>query len=176
MGVNCEYPYLETNYIFLSNLRRYRELAKEKRHKCIVTSNVSADLKYLQTDYQELLNEHNMVQDNAGLMAIKFFINCNVNAIYIAGMDRYSQNISENYGNSDNSFIARKEYFDEINSSISDVLEEYATKIEIHFLTKEKNVHLRKESKNMKTQIRGEYWNRIICIFAKTSGGWEVAA
>ncbi len=40
ISINFDYPYLETDYIFFSNLRRYRELEASKLKKAIVTSNI----------------------------------------------------------------------------------------------------------------------------------------
>ena len=37
VSINFDYPECETNFIFLSNLRRFRELDESKRQKCIVT-------------------------------------------------------------------------------------------------------------------------------------------
>lgn len=65
ISINFNYPL--SDFIFLSNLRRYRELAESKRSKCIVTSNITSDQVYLQTKYRDLLNEVDAVRDNAGL-------------------------------------------------------------------------------------------------------------
>ena len=73
ISVNYNYPLVNTDYIFLSNLRRFRELDASNREKCIVTSNIPADNVYIQTKYRELLCDIEAVKDNAGLMAIKYF-------------------------------------------------------------------------------------------------------
>ena len=41
ISVNHDYPEYQTDFIFVSNLRRFRELDEQKREKCIVTSNIS---------------------------------------------------------------------------------------------------------------------------------------
>ena len=86
-SVNYNYPLVDTDYIFLSNLRRFRELDASNREKCIVTSNIPADNVYLQTKYRDLLCDIEAVKDNAGLMAIKFFAKMGVKKIYLAGFE-----------------------------------------------------------------------------------------
>ena len=65
VSVNYNYPLVDTDYIFLSNLRRFRELDASNREKCIVTSNIPADNVYLQTKYRDLLCDIEAVKDNA---------------------------------------------------------------------------------------------------------------
>lgn len=43
ISINHAYPYCNTDFIFLSNLRRFRELDESMRGKCIVTSNIHTD-------------------------------------------------------------------------------------------------------------------------------------
>lgn len=182
ISINCEYSYRKTDFIFLSNLRRFREMEKGNRSKCIVTSNIPADMIYLQTDYKELLNDHEMVQDNAGLMAIKFLIKCGVKAIYIAGMDGYSQDISGNYANDSVSFIAARAIYNELNSGISCVLNEYAKQVNINFLTSERYVHLAEGGNVMDSQSEKIEWGGVLyrlvkkTLFACDGHGLEVAA
>ena len=144
VSVNFEYSYCETKYIFCSNLRRFKELGKDKQFKCIVTSNITTDKTYLQIDYKELLNNHEMVQDNAGLMAIKFFMNCGVKKIYIAGIDGYSHDASKNFGDSRLMFVTRSAVLDEMNDGIENVLNEYANDVDIEFLTEQRHIKLEK--------------------------------
>lgn len=79
-GIN--FDYLGTEYIFLSNLRRFRELDDAVKSKCTVTFNIPADSFYLQAKYKDLLSDAEAVRDNAGLMAIKFLMDKDVDAIY----------------------------------------------------------------------------------------------
>lgn len=98
ISVNYNYPLVNTDYIFLSNLRRFRELETSSRKKCIVTSNIPADNVYIQTKYRDLLCDIEAVKDNAGLMAIKYFAQMGAKKIYLAGFDGYSHDEKENYG------------------------------------------------------------------------------
>ena len=75
ISVNFAYEKVVPQFIFVSNLRRFRELDDGDKAKCIVTSNIPAGQIYLQTNYRELLNTEDGVRDNAGLMAVKFLMN-----------------------------------------------------------------------------------------------------
>lgn len=138
VSVNFEYPYAETDYIFLSNLRRFRELDEEKYGKCIVTSNIPAAHVYYQTKYRDLLNEEEAVRDKAGLMAIRFFMSFEVKEILLAGYDGYSHDMEKNYGEKKMAFYTRNAVLDAMNEGMSNMIKRYAEEIKINFLTKSK--------------------------------------
>lgn len=140
VSVNFDYQGCDVDYIFLSNLRRFRELSEDKYYKCIVTSNIPAREALLQVKYHDLLESEEAVADNAGLMAIKFFMNCGVKDIYLAGFDGYSHAVDENYGNSQMAYVTRDTVLDAINLGMSRVLGKYSEKANIYFLTKPKYV------------------------------------
>lgn len=135
VSINYAYEGVTPTFIFLSNQRRFRELANENRDKCIVTSNISADGVYLQTNYKKLINKEEAVRDNAGLMAINFFMNFDIEGIYLAGFDGYSHDVRENYGTSDMAFITRNAVLDAMNAGMTKVLEEYRNRVKIEFVT-----------------------------------------
>ena len=136
VSVNYNYPLVNTDYIFLSNLRRFRELDVSNRGKCIVTSNIPADNVYLQTKYRDLLCDIEAVKDNAGLMAIKFFAQMGVKKIYLAGFDGYSHDEKENYGESTMAFVTRTAVLDAMNQGMTEMLKKYSALVELNFLTK----------------------------------------
>ena len=142
VSVNFDYTKVETDFIFLSNLRRFRELDVNKRSKCIVTSNIPADNVYLQTNYRDLLTDIEAVKDNAGLMAIKFLITYGVKEIHLAGFDGYAHDVKENYGDSQMAFITRNAVLDAMNDGMTEVMKQYMNDIDIHFLTDEKYVRI----------------------------------
>ena len=143
VSINHDYPYYDSQFIFLSNLRRYKELDITKRGKCIVTSNIPADSVFLKTEYKALLNSYEMAQDNAGMMAIKFFISNGVKEIYLAGLDGYSHDISNNFGDDKMAFITKSAVFDAMNAGISDAVSEFARIIKINFLTKPRFIRIK---------------------------------
>lgn len=143
ISVNFDYSEIDTDFIFLTNLRRFRELPNGKKSKCIITSNIAADSVYLQTPYKDLLTDIEAVKDNAGLMTIKFFIEYGVKEIYLAGFDGYSHDTNENYGNSKMELITRNAVLDAMNEGMNIVINEFSKKIKLQFLTTKKHVILR---------------------------------
>lgn len=122
VSVNFDYPSCETDYIFVSNLRRFRELPAEQYGKCIVTSNIPADNVYLQTNYFDLLLPIEAVQDNAGLMAIKFFIELGVKEINLAGFDGYSHDVKQNYALRQMELITKNAVIDAMNEGMEETI------------------------------------------------------
>lgn len=135
VSVNYNYNLVNTDYIFLSNLRRFRELDSSNREKCIVTSNIPADNVYIQTKYRDLLCDIDAVKDNAGLMAIKFFTQIGVKKIYLAGFDGYSHDEKENYGESSMAFVTKSAVLDAMNQGMTQMLKKYNGLVELKFLT-----------------------------------------
>lgn len=140
ISVNFDYP--NSDYIFLSNLRRYKELSESSLSKTIVTSNITSDKVYMQTKYRELINSVEAVKDNAGLMAIKFLMNYGVSEIMLAGFDGYDHDAKENFAEKNMEFYSRNAVFDAFNDGIETVLKEYSKQINISFLTMPKHVRI----------------------------------
>lgn len=135
ISINHVYSEIEPDYVFLSNLRRYREFDIRMKSKCIVTSNIPASGVLYQAKYSELLNFEEAVSDNAGLMAIKFLITQNVASIYLAGFDGYSHNSEENYGNSTMTYVSSNDMLDAINIGMSKMIQTFRNNTVIEFLT-----------------------------------------
>jgi len=142
ISVNHLYKCVKPDFIFVSNLRRMREIDDEIKALCIVSSNISADGVYCQVSYRDLLNDIETVSDNAGLMAIHFLINYGVQEIVLAGFDGYSHDVHENYGSSEMAFITRNAVLDAMNVGMSKVLREYSSEVSIRFLTTKKYVRI----------------------------------
>lgn len=142
ISVNFEYPYANTDYIFISNLRRFKELDADKKTKCIVTSNISDINVYFQANYRELLNKEENVRDKAGLMVIRFLMNYGVTEIMLAGFDGYSHDMEENYGEKKMAFFTRRAILDAMNNEMKKVIREYAKKIKITFLTSPRHIRI----------------------------------
>lgn len=141
VSVNFDYPGCKTDFIFLSNLRRFRELPKDKYSKCIVTANIPADSVYLQTEYYDLLLPIEAIKDNAGLMAIKFLISMGVENIYLAGFDGYSHDPQQNYALQDMEMITKDTMIDAMNAGMCSTLQNLKKRASIVFLTYERYVH-----------------------------------
>ncbi len=136
IGINFEYLHHKTDYIFVSNLRRMRQLDKCDKSRTIVTSNIHTKQAYITIDYKELLNNVSSVKDNAGLMLIKYFIGLGVKELYIAGMDGYSHDGGHNFAEQQLEFVSNHETLDAMNRGISKMLHDYASQIKISYVTK----------------------------------------
>ena len=135
ISVNFDYEVVSTDYIFVSNQRRFPELTELAVSKSIVTSNISAKNAYFQTDYRDLLNKEESVFDNAGLMAIRFLILHGIKEIYLAGFDGYSHDALDNYVNSELTLVTKNSVLDAMNEGMIKVLSEYGKMVPLHFLT-----------------------------------------
>ena len=144
ISINMEYQYADTDFIFLSNMRRLRELKSDVYPKCIVTSNISADGVYLKTCYGDLVNKEVAVKDNAGMMAIKFMMQMGVENIYLAGFDGYSHDAKENYADDYVAYVTRNAILDEMNTGMGKVLADFMKQAHISFLTEQKYLKIDK--------------------------------
>ena len=142
-SVNFEYSELETDYIFLSNLRRFRELSTASYNKCIATSNIPMAEAYITVNYEELLNDAEFVRDNSSLMLIAYLMRMGVKKVYLAGLDGYSIDPTQNFADQKMNFYAKTTRFEGMNAGLNRVLEEYAETIEIEFVTTPKYVVLK---------------------------------
>lgn len=140
VSVNFDYDYYKTDFIFISNARRYRELDEMNHPRCIVTSNLPGTDSYYQTKYRDLLNSEETVKDNATLMALKFFMGLGIKEFYLAGIDGYSHDIRDNYGKDDMAFFTKNAILDAINIGMSRVLNELKKNVSINFLTRPRYV------------------------------------
>ncbi len=135
ISINHEYPFVDANFIFLSNLRRYRNLEEKSVGKCIVTSNIFSDKAYLRTSYSNLIDEEEYVSDNAGMMAIRFMILCGVKDVFLAGFDGYSHDIEENYIDGNMMISFSGSMADARNRGMQNVLSRLSNSINLKFLT-----------------------------------------
>lgn len=140
IGVNFNYFYFETNYIFLSNLRRCQSLKDIQPHRIIATSNIPENDIYLKLKYKKLLNNVKGVQDNAGMMLIQFLISLGVKEILLAGFDGYSHDASENFADSELEFSVRNSVFDMMNKGIETFLNSESRNANFEFITSLKNI------------------------------------
>ena len=135
ISINHDYPFAETNFIFTSNLRRYRLIDETKQEKCIVTSNIPSAKAYLRVDYHNLLDGESTVTDNAGIMAIHFLLSFDVKEVCLAGFDGYSHDTEENYIDEDMAFIVRRAVAEVRNKGMIKALDKLSKSINIRFIT-----------------------------------------
>ena len=135
ISINYDYDESITDFLFVSNLRRYQDLSTDKRSKSIVTSNIPALDVYLQVRYKDLINSIDAVRDNAGLMLARLLLQLDVKKILIAGMDGYSDKADENYADQRMNLYTGKELAEKKNAGLISVLSELKNRVDIEFLT-----------------------------------------
>ena len=135
ISVNFSYPHVKTDYLFISNMRRYNEVGRRDSDRCVITSNIPTDDAFLKIKYQDLLNDTEVVRDNAGLMAVNLMIKMDAKRVVMAGFDGYSYNSSDNFAEPQMVIFEEKARLDAMNHGMGIVLSEYSKLIEIVFLT-----------------------------------------
>ncbi|MFI3163957.1 MAG: 3-hydroxy-3-methylglutaryl-CoA lyase [Bacillota bacterium] len=134
ISVNFDYKYLDTDYIFVSNMRRFRELEADKQSKCIATSNIKASNAFAQVEYRDLLLDNPVIEDNSGMMAIKWLIQIGAKKVVLCGFDGYSHYYGDNYADSKMNIVTKNELIDKINSSIKLALVDFQNSIDLEIL------------------------------------------
>lgn len=136
ISINHECPIYASDYIFVSNIRRFKTLDRSIYYKTISTSNIKSSDTYVSTDYLSLLNDIDSVRDNAGMMAIKYAMDkLDSKHIFLAGFDGYTHDVYENFETKDMSLISPVETLDRMNEGMRKVIIEYKKMIQIDFVT-----------------------------------------
>ena len=130
ISLNFESELYKSDLIFITNLKRFQELGKVAT-PCVITSNIpySVDYKLNYSSYKE-----NSL-DNVAIVLLKFLISINISKIYIAGLDGYNNDLSENYVNNDLLVIVPSEHVEFKNNEIKKELDHLREKIQITFIT-----------------------------------------
>lgn len=142
ISINFEYQYFETDYLYVSNMKRYEKLnVKSRKKRLIVTSNIDTDCAYLYLNYAELLCEIDAIKDNAAMMLIKYLVGIGVNDIYLAGLDGYSYDINKNYAEG-MQLAAENTTLEKMNEGIKKTLHKFSEQCHLHFLTNKNNLYI----------------------------------
>lgn len=142
ISINSEYSYYDADYVFVSNIRRYKQIDKALLHKMILTSNILSDKPYLTIDYDTYTNSYEEVKDNATLMLLKYLEKEGITEVAIAGLDGYSHDLNDNYADDGMIIKTSNEIFDKRNYGINRFLKELSCRIQINFITKTKYIRL----------------------------------
>lgn len=140
ISINFEYQYFETDFLFVSNMKRYEKLnVKNRKNRLIVTSNIDTDCAYLYLNYAELLCEIDAIKDNAAVMLIKYLVGMGVSDIYLAGLDGYSYDINKNYAEG-MQLAAENTTLEKMNEGMRIALSKFDEQCHLHFLTNKNNL------------------------------------
>lgn len=142
ISINADYPYYESDYVFVSNIRRYKQINKNLLSKMIITSNILSDKVYLVIDYDSYTNAYEAVKDNAALMLFKYLENQGVREIFVAGLDGYSHDLNDNYADDNMIIKTSNEWFDKRNDGLNLYIRDLYSRISISSITKTKYINI----------------------------------
>lgn len=140
--VNIDLDIFSSDYIFISNAKRYGKLAdsfigdSQERNKLITTSNIALYDKpadYV-LNYSELMDMNQIKSDNALLLALACLIRCGIEDVYLAGFDGFTTG-ADDYFDSKYNFAGNDGYNIASNETIMTGLQVLSERINIHFLT-----------------------------------------
>ena len=131
-----------TDYIFLSNSKRYVQLAtalslKEHSYKVIATSNVTkTNGKFDYTlNYSSLIDEKAEIIDDSFIMLLKVMKKLGVKKILLAGFDGYAGGTKPNYVQADMEYHFTDEQALKLNQYVSDILKDMKEDMDFEFVT-----------------------------------------
>lgn len=142
VSVNFVPEQMKVDYIFLSNSKRYVQLASTLADEnldleVIATSNVtktSGKFDYT-LKYSTLLDEDAEVIDNSFIMLLKVMIKLGVGHVALAGFDGYVGDTASNYINPNMEYHFNAEQAKALNEYVKETLKELGKKLDIEFIT-----------------------------------------
>lgn len=137
IGVSFVPNFIECDYIFLSNLKRYKTTFNptHKQISLIHTSNIEIDeTNKIMVNYSTLLNSDDTIKDNSSLMLLNMLTKLSPAKVFIAGMDGYAVN-NANYYQERLILKLDSERAMSLNEAISKRVRQLCTQLEIVFIT-----------------------------------------
>ena len=141
ISINFIPEHVKTDFVFLSNSKRYVQLATalathQGEVKVIATSNVtktSGKFDYT-LNYSDLLDYKAEIADNSIAMLLQVLIRLNANKVALAGFDGYKGN-AKNYIHTNMEYDFGEEKANKHNKYMSTVLKEISKHIQLTFIT-----------------------------------------
>ena len=141
ISINCIRNEIKQDYLFLCNAKRYLQMTaqlSESDYSIIATSNLTKTGKNefdFVLNYETLLEKAPIVADSATIMIMKVLEKVGCKSIKIAGLDGYSHNSAQMFGDEDGAELIdnMQEY---INSYIGGVINEVGRKTNVDFITR----------------------------------------
>lgn len=122
---------------FVTSIKRFANI-ENNSVKLAVTSNIENPPKdALIFNYSSYLNNSKMY-DSAALMLFKLFISMGIKELSIAGLDGFNTNPADNYASDSLINNNRLNEFDERNSTMSEMIEQFSKHLKFNFITKTK--------------------------------------
>ncbi|KSV57510.1 hypothetical protein ASU35_04840 [Acetivibrio ethanolgignens] len=130
---------IEVNCVFISNPKRYHEMIL-KLHKVKVTKLATTNVECINGSFDYIVNRAPLLEndekiiDNSFLMLINLMKRMNVNALFCAGLDGYSE-MEDNYCNPGMEYSFMKQEAAYLNRHMKNKVNEYRKYIDISFIT-----------------------------------------
>ena len=143
ISTNFVSKFYKTQYIFISNAKRYSMLSTVFKRTdrsnlgVIATSNVTpvGDSFDYVLDYDQLLVDDSLIEDNAVIMLLNALSQCGPEKVVLAGFDGYSNDNKKNYYSNFMEFSFDHEYLTKVNSAVKEMLSKLSEHLDISFLT-----------------------------------------
>lgn len=136
ISVNSINKLFNTDYVFISNRRRFADIKEKATIKIISTSNIECKFSHLIFNYIDNLATEYENSDNSLLILLNILMKTNVEKVYLAGFDGLDFNVEKNYYNQELEYVIEREKIKKTNKLMKKYLNLYSKKIEINWLTK----------------------------------------
>lgn len=136
IAVNFLPELIQTDYIFISNAKRYQALSATSQ--ClIITSNISAGQhnNIYPINYNSLIDTAYSEPDNAGMMSLRLLYQIGIRNVTLAGFDGYTPNLQQNYASRQLILNANQEIIHKRNHTVKAQIDAIRCYMQIHFLT-----------------------------------------
>lgn len=142
ISVNFVPVAIQINMVFVSNMRRFKDIQELCSNKtCVTKVVVSSNIitqgteKLSVVDYSSYINEEQCIMDNAGLMCINLLNKIGIRKVLLAGFDGFSTDIKENYYESAMYLDVEAERLLEMNVAVAKKMRQLSTQMEIEFFS-----------------------------------------
>lgn len=144
VSVNYLSDELPADFIFLSNAKRYVQLAsslvkKRNEIQVIATSNITAmdgQRFEFSLDIASLLDEETEIIDNSFVMLLKVMVKIGVKNVTLAGFDGYSGDKWKDHVNESMGYAFSKQQAERLNQYVGKVLNSMSPYLQVNFITK----------------------------------------
>lgn len=154
ISVNMIMEDFKPDYVFLSNAKRYVQLAtilsqKNRQYKIIATSNVTETnnrFDYV-LNYSALLDREAEIIDNSFVMLLKVMVRIGRSTVYLAGFDGYFGQHKKNYLYATMEYKFCKSQADSLNKYVAKVLRGLEPRLKTIFITDSLYLSIAEEEK-----------------------------
>jgi 4-hydroxy 2-oxovalerate aldolase len=142
VSINFLSDSIQSDYVFMVNAKRYSQFfnkiyGDDSGIKVICTSNISESNKIIDYKFNfiSLINSNDLIKDNPLLMLLQVLIRLKIPKVYVAGVDGYSPDNSNNYFNEYINFLYCNDNVLLRNELIKQEINKLKNNIEMYFIT-----------------------------------------